>query len=362
MSGSSMSSSSSRDGDPFSAAFGGKSANARPATSSPGGGSSNVPAPKPSTTGLGGGAPLGATLANLVPGGSVQSAKSASDQAADRERPRRALEEESRAESGAVRRALVDLLSFSPEVPRRIRRTKWMTALLSDFSPPRPFRRPDEPEPDREKDREERGRFEVLRVLSCGQPLDTSQLNMAVDRALEDANDLEMPLFLVAGELKPTYDEVEMLKAAVRVAQPLSNNDKRFAATIAVATEAANASAPPSNETAAAMSRQIEAALRELSLPPRYLAENVERILLEGRAYKKRTVLGEQRIRCDLSLGGSPAWPTYLPEATGAHLPMLTSFSVVALVEVRPREDASEVHTDALVVTALGRVVRNARR
>lgn len=261
-----------------------------------------------------------------------------------------------------VRRVLVDLITVAPDVPKRIRRTKALSALLTDFVPPRPFRRPDEPEAEREKDREERGRFEVLRVLSCGQPLDSAGLSAALDRALEDPNDLEIPLFLVAGELKPTWDEVETLKAAVRVATPLSTNDKRLAATVAVANEAVSASGSPANETVHALYKQLEGALRELNLPSRYLAENVDRVLLEARAYKKRTVLGEPRIRAELALGPSSVWPTYLPEGVGPHLPMLASFGVVALVEVRPREDAAESHAEALVVMALGRVVRSLRR
>ena len=40
---------------------------------------------------------------------------------------------------------------------------------------------------------------------------------------------------------------------------------------------------------------------------------------------------------------------------------MLTSFPVVALVELHPREDASEQSADALLVSALGRIVRTAR-
>ncbi len=352
------------DRDPFQAAFGSGSRGAPASPSRP----SEVPAPRASNQGSAGapgagGPPLGAALANLVPGGVVQSAKAASDAAADRDRAsaRRAVDDD-RPESTAVRRVLVDLLSVAPDVPRRIRRTKWMAALLSDFVLPRPFRRPDEPEPERDKDREERGRFEVLRVLSCGQPLDSSTLGSALDRALEDPNDLEIPLFLVAGELRPTFDEVETLKAAVRVATPLSTSDKRLAATVAVANEAVSASNSPALETVNALYKQLEGALRELNLPNRYLSENVDRVLLESRAYRKRTVLGEPRIRAELTLGPSAVWPTYLPEGVGTHLPMLPSFGVVALVEVRPREDAAESHAEALVVAALGRVVRSVRR
>jgi len=41
---------------------------------------------------------------------------------------------------------------------------------------------------------------------------------------------------------------------------------------------------------------------------------------------------------------------------------LLPSFGVIALVELRPREDALESHAEALVVRALGRVIRVSRQ
>lgn len=295
--------------------------------------------------------------------GPFDSAKDASDAALRAERQREASQKAQRAEPGEIhqvkRRALVDLLAFDPALPRRLRRSKAFNEVLSDFSPPRVPRRPDEVESDR--DRDERGRLEVLRVLSCGLPVDTNDLGSAIDRSLDDPNDLELPLFLVAGELRPTFDEVEALRAALAVAQPLAGSDKRMAAAVGVATDALAAPAPPLRQTAVALYRQLETATNQLSLPPRYLAEQVEHALLTNRRYRKPTILGEPRIRADLASGSGAAYPAYLSESLGLRLPMLTSFSVVALVELHPREDAGETSAEALLVTAIARVVRTVR-
>ncbi len=296
--------------------------------------------------------------------GGLKSAKIASDQAAEARPDRPADRRDAREapESAAERRFLIDLLSFEPEVPRRLRRTKGYATLLADFHPPRAPRRLDEADSERDKDRDERARLDVLRVLSCGDPLEVSALGAAVDMAIEDANDLEVPLLLASGELKPTFDEIEALKAATRIAQPLSATDKRLVAAVAVANEVVAAQVPPSAETAQALFKQLEGAVSGLNLPPRYLAESVERTLLDTRAYKKRVVLGDTRIRCELATPGGSPWPCYVPEPVGTKLPLLTSFPVVALVEARPREDAFESHPEALFVVALGRVLKRARR
>ena len=290
------------------------------------------------------------------------SAKAASDSAAELEKAQAKAARESEVAPAVQRRVLVDLLSFEDALPRRLRRSRVHSALLKEFAPPRAFRRADDADAEREKEREDRSRLEVLRVLSCGAPIDGAGLHAALDAQLDDANDLEIPIFLAAGELKPTMDEIALLKATIRIAQPLANSDKRFQATLTVAAEAAKADTAPPAETVNALLRQIEGATRELSLPPRYFTEAVERSLLENRCYKKRVVLGQPRIRAEFALSTGTTMPIYLPESVGQHLPLLPSFTAVALVEVRPREDASESAADALVALALGRVVRTVRR
>lgn len=308
--------------------------------------------------GASGGSPRdGADAAKHTP---FDSAKDASDAALRAERRDREAREK-RAESSEPvvvrRRALVDLLAFDGALPRRLRRAKAFAEVLADFSPPRVPRRPDEPESDR--DREERGRLDVLRVLSCGVPVD--DLATAVERGLDDANDLELPLFLVGGELRPTFDEVEALRAAVAVAQPLAGSDKRVGAAVAVANDALASSNPIPRQTAVGLLRQVESATASLSLPPRYLAEQVEHALLVNRRYRKPTILGEGRVRADLVTSAGTTYPAYLSEAVSLRLPMLLSFPIVALVELHPREDAAETAADALLVTALARVVRTVR-
>ncbi|MFO0611585.1 MAG: DUF2169 domain-containing protein [Polyangiaceae bacterium] len=302
--------------------------------------------------------------ARPAPSNGVSGVKAASDAAA---RANAAAEKRPPAESSASiatptqRRALVDLYAFEPTVPRRLRRSKAFVEVLSDFVPPRAKTRADDGDAERDRDREERGRLEVLRVLSCGAPADASELGALVDGHLDDPNDLEMPLLLVSGELKPQMDELEVLKAMVRVAKPLSSNDKKLTTALALANEAVSATPPAPTETLVALARQIEQATRDLNLPNRYFGEVVDRILLDARHYKRRVLLGATRIRADLSVAGGSAMPIYLPDSAKEHLPLLPAFQAVALVELRPREDAAETHTDALFAFAVGRVVR-ARR
>lgn len=304
--------------------------------------------------------PFQAAFAPASKPSAIGSAKAASDAAVDKDVRESAKDRgDLSTKSNVERRCLVDLLSFDEDVPRRLRRSKAFTGLISDFTPPRAFRRLDES--DKENDRDERSRLEVLRVLSCGDPVDLGYLGSAIDAAIEDPNDLEIPLFLLSGELRPTFDEIEALRAAVRIAQPLSSTDKRLTAAISVANEVAAATTPPATDTAQALFKQIEGAVSGLNVPNRYLADAVERSLLENRQYKKRVVLGQSRIRCELAVHGGSPWPAYVPESVGPKLPMLTSFTVIALSEVRPREDAFESHGEALFFAALGRVVRKRR-
>jgi hypothetical protein len=247
------------------------------------------------------------------------------------------------------RRAVVDLLAFDPTVPARLRRSKACAQLLADDRAPLG-----------EKDQSACDKRDILRVLSCGTPLDGAGLYAAFNSAFEDWSDLDVPLLLVAGAVRPTMDEVETLRIAARIAKPLGGNDKRILAALAASSEALAGSAPPPPETAMHLYKWIESSTRDLSLPPRYFTDLVEQTLCESRSFKKRTLFGSARIRAEISIG-KLAVPIYLPDTTETWLPLVHVFPAVALVELRPREDASEASPDALVALALGRVLR-ARR
>jgi hypothetical protein len=283
------------------------------------------------------------------------SAKAASDAAADRNQLK-TTKAESKVDVELQRRALVDLLSFDNALPARLRRSKGHGELLAAAGRARGFRRLDETAT-QERDKEA---LDVLRVLSLSAPVEQSALRAAVDMALDDIHDLDIPILLVSGELRPTFDEVETLRMTASVAQAFGSSDKRVQATVALVNEAVGSSAPPAGKAAQSLLQQLEQATASLNLPPRYITETVERALLEQRKYRKRTLFGAMRVRADLTMGPH-TYPIYLADDVSPKLPLLTSFAVLALVEVRPREDASESQSEALLAHALGRLVRTAR-
>ncbi|APR82001.1 pentapeptide repeat family protein [Minicystis rosea] len=287
--------------------------------------------------------------------------RAASDAAADRERQTEPASPAmaSKVVEPALRRLwIVDLLWADPKLPPRLRAMKRFAGVWA--APSAPKRAPQSAaEPRSEPSAAERDRADVLRVLSYAPPDDAAAVHRALADSLEEIVDLEPPLVVVAGELKPTFDELETLKTAVAVAQPVAGTDKKLGAAIAVAQEAIAAPIAPRPDTTLGMARQIEQASGALSLPPRYVAGEVERLLLEGRKYRRRPLLGEPRVRADLVLaGGGDPMTIYLPDAVTNALPLIASFPVVAICAPRPREDVLEAQDEALFVMALGRVLQ----
>jgi hypothetical protein len=281
--------------------------------------------------------------------------RAASDAAAEREQAA------SRSAAGAPRTppaappprrlAVVDLLFFEPPVAPRLRAQKRHAPMWT--AAPRP-RVASVDEPRREP--ADRDRDTVLRVLCFARPDGAASIRRALADAL-DEGDLEPPLGLVAGELRPHFDETETLRATIAAAQPVAGNDRKVLAALALANEALATSIGPRPDAALSLARQIEAATGGLSLPPRYVGSQAERALLEGRKHKHRTLRGAPRLRADLALRDGEALPVYLPEAVAGSLPLLPSFPVIMVCEVRPREDAAEAQAEALFAVALGRVL-----
>lgn len=329
-------------------AFGAASAKSTstPATTSPASATPDPPSPASAPT---------ASSPGIVSDAAAPGAKAASDAAAALAARVAAVQAAPLERAAAItRRAIVDLLSFDPGVPTRLRRSKPHAQLLNDLDAPRVPRKVDvavKEEP------EDRARLDVLRVLSCGAPLGPDELDASFDALLDDPHELEVPLFLVTGEVRPTMDEVETLRVAVELAKPLAGVNKRMLAGIAAGSDALGRAGGLMADSAAALYKRLEMATSELSLPPRHLADLVDRTLLEARSFKKRTLLGSTRIRAELTIGRLTL-PIYLPDSAASHLPLLPVFSLAALVEFRPREDASEQNPTALVAFALGRVLR----
>ena len=305
-----------------------------------------LPPPPPSTPQTTSASPIGATAASDAAAVAETRASAAAIGALALERGRT-----------IERRAVVDLLAFEPNVPSRLRRSKIYAPIVTMAASPRTAMDVDAPAGEQQQ---ERGRVEVLRVLSCATPLGAGDLQASVDALLDDPHDYEIPLLFVEGDVRPTMDEIEALRVGAELAKALGATNKRVQGLCALATETLSRSVPPLPEAAFALYRQLEAATSELSLPARHFADLVERTLLEARSFKKRTLLGATRIRTELTLGRL-VLPLYLPEAASSQLPLLPTFPLAALAEFRPREDASESNAAALVAFAFGRVLR-ARR
>lgn len=255
--------------------------------------------------------------------------------------------------SAAKRLAVIDVLTFEPKIAPRLRSMKRLASLWQSFPKAKSQLSPDEPQrPQPDPDREI-----VLRVLSYTEGQTPADIRRTFAESLEDQADLDPPLVFCSGELHPKFDEMETLKVSISVANSVAGTDKRMLGAIAVAQEAAAATLPPAPETLRNLAKQMETASGSLNLPPRFLVNHVERILVENRHYKRRMILGAQRVRADLVFAGGEIIPMYLLDDAAKSLPLLPSFPVMTVCEIRPREDLMEQQAEALLCVALGRVL-----
>jgi hypothetical protein len=235
------------------------------------------------------------------------------------------------------RDALVDLIGFDAEVPGRLRRSRAHAQLVASVpagSPPK---------------------LEVLRALTSA----TSSAKASLRDANANADELELPLVAVAGDLTVPFDDTEALKLAIALTSRIGTSDRTVRGALELAARVVESPMPLSSEGAAALLSQLYRATDKLPLPPGLIESQVARELREQRRYRKRHVLGALHVRAELAIEGGSV-PLYLSEAIAQRLPLAPSCRVVALVEVRPGEDFAEVDDDVLVAMALGRVVRSA--
>ncbi|KYF84491.1 hypothetical protein BE17_52965 [Sorangium cellulosum] len=204
-------------------------------------------------------------------------------------------------------------------------------------------------------------RREVFEVLARGEAADEAGLSGALERAVREDGKFVPPLLLLSGELHLPFDELERLKATMTTAAMFAAGDEALSAAVEEAKSFLNMPhllSPPA--VAEGFTKRIEDAFARAkrSVPPGYLGEQAERVLLERRCYQRRAVFGAAHLRALLQVGGSsrPA-PAYLPEDVAKKLPMQARFRARVLASLELQEDQYEAHPAALRVTALGRVV-----
>jgi hypothetical protein len=161
----------------------------------------------------------------------------------------------------------------------------------------------------------ERCEAAVTRIFASGRRCDAHGLLDAMVGAIDPDGRLRPPVVLVAGELRFPFDEPE----ALRVREALSERGR---------------------------------------VSPGLLDAEVERLLLERRAYQRRAILGGKRIRALVTLpGAETACPVYLPDALADVVPMFPAFEARLLAEAHAAQDRAETHPVALRAVALGRMV-----
>jgi hypothetical protein len=253
---------------------------------------------------------------------------------------------------------ILDLIGFDPSVPDRARvHPPWMELIVAL----RPV--PAEADPDDEPDEdppEVKDRRDVLGVLRQADPTPLDDLEAILHEAAAAPGGLTPPLVLVAGELEPAFDEVEALSAALAAAAPFAvGSDKKLKDAFDQVTESLKSSwVQGSPRAAEALSTRLREAFPQgaWSLPQGWLDQQIERAVVEKRAYQKRKVLGKTLLRAALGPRGA-AVPAYLPEDLAGHLPLYARFSARAIAEVHLSQDQYEPHPVALRVLALARVV-----
>jgi len=255
----------------------------------------------------------------------------------------------------------IELVWLDPGAAPRVRAATAFREVFGSRSEPASWIKGDEAP---RETQEVRDRRDVVRALTRGRALDPAGLSQAIEGAIDDEGVLSPPMVLASGELTFTFDEYETLKATITVVSPFIGTDKKLRDTVTSATELLKAEWRPPGDVADGFTARVKEAFTQASraLTPSYLQSSVDALLLEGRHYQRKTLLGELRIRAlfEVSGGGSPI-PAYLPEAQAKQLPLFKQLRARVLAELRLRQDQKEACPEALFLVALGRAVRDAR-
>lgn len=170
--------------------------------------------------------------------------------------------------------------------------------------------------------------------------------------------ELEPPIVAIAGELSVAYDEIQTLLIMRSIARAAASGDRALEEILdSIDKVADHASALPLESAAMLRARLDEALQKSGWMQPSQLQILVERTLGEQRAYQRRHVFGDWRVRASVDTGAPPAVIAYLPDAAAAQLPMHRVVTVCLLGVVRGIQDPKESCPVAVDVIAIARRV-----
>ncbi|MFO0761391.1 MAG: DUF2169 domain-containing protein [Byssovorax sp.] len=254
-------------------------------------------------------------------------------------------------------REVIKLLWFDPKSVGRIRKHVEWRVLLAELE----LRLLDEGIDDEEEkasgeEASPRDKRDVFEVLAKGRAGGPEGVKVALDEAVGDDGRFEPPLMLLSGELEFSFDEVERLRATAAAMAPLAGDVPKLPEQLEkVQTYLKTPWAQGSGEAAAEQIEKLEGVFTAAKVRvPAHIEKQAERMLLEQRCYKMRTVFGKRWIRSALGASGVPV---YVPEALKDELPMFKKVRVKLIGEVDMQEDQFEASGAAIKVVALGRVM-----
>lgn len=193
----------------------------------------------------------------------------------------------------------------------------------------------------------------ALRVLTCAATTSTAELEATL--AHGGPRDAGPAFAVVSGELTMSFDDRDWMRVALAALGPTMRLDPELSRVGDAARAIVDDPWAPSR-VLLPTKNHLRSAYDRNSREGEHLDALVQRELLERRCFKKRVILGEERLRGAFSASrNEPPLPAYLSAATASMLPLYERFSVRLLCEVRRRQDALESHAYALVVVAIAR-------
>jgi hypothetical protein len=208
------------------------------------------------------------------------------------------------------------------------------------------------------------GYRDVLTVLAGARPRAPSELGAAIDGAIRDGNKLIPPLVVVGGELAIAFDERAELGATADVAAAICPGHDDVAQAVAAArTYLESTSLGVPRVTSVLGGRIRDAVLAAQSdTDALELQHQIERTLVTGRSYRRRTLFGGTYLAGTLRPSSATATMTvYVRDTASGELPLLEHFAARILAELHPSQEPEPASLLALRIVAVARLLPRAQ-
>ncbi len=242
-------------------------------------------------------------------------------------------------------------------VPRILRHPLFqaVTARSGNLSLPAPTLAGQEIERDERRD--------LLSLLCQGSLMDLDRIPATMRGATHEDGRFISPLVLVQGQLRLTFNDLDVLAALVANALPFVTGEGPLQAAVDEADELLRLSDGKLAQSATAtMVARLKGAVRGAKLDladsaPNHLPKLVEQGLLEQHMCRKQQVRGAPHLRMLLAGAGPSATLVYLPAEAGPHLPIDDAFPVRLIAEALPNLEEGDAWPHALRVLCIARSV-----